>query len=102
MKLVLAISMIAVLVTSPMIVLAQEFVTKDGKITVDTVEGKDYIEVKTRNDIVYRVYPCGQLEKKTWSMLNRNEDLATGVTINRWDGSGYYTYDGSIIRYISN
>jgi hypothetical protein len=36
--------------------------------------GSDCLEIKTRNDVVYRVYSCGKLDKLVWKELSENKD----------------------------
>lgn len=38
--------------------------TKDGTVKIETYADKDYFEVYTRNDVVYRVYLVANLRKR--------------------------------------
>jgi len=82
----------------PSVVSAKEtsevFKTKDGTIQIQVDDSKDYIEIVTRNNISYRVYPCGQLKKNTWKELNPNEDVNTGrqLLFGTMRGGVYYAY----------
>lgn len=47
--------------------------------------GKECLEVHTRNDVVFRIYSCGKLEKKEWKELSSNKDTSG------WYGTGAST-----------
>lgn len=74
-----------------------EFKTKDGNITIENDKVNDYIVVKTRNNVIYRIYPCGKLEKQVYRELNPNEDDNTITTIS--GGSYYIRRSGDFIAY---
>ena len=49
---------------------------------IDGEKGKDgYIEVTTRSKDIYRIHPCGQVEKLTWKEIAPNTERASSYFI---------------------
>jgi hypothetical protein len=67
-------------------------------IVVTFIEGeknKDgYVEVTTRSRDVYRIYPCGKVEKLTWKEVAPNTEATTTYSIVDGSNSVLY-YDGN-------
>ena len=67
-------------------------------IVVTFIEGekdKDgYIEVTTRSKDVYKIYPCGKVEKLTWKEIAPNTEVTTTYSIVDSGNSVLY-YDGN-------
>jgi hypothetical protein len=60
---------------------------------IDGEKGKDgYIEVTTRSKDVYRIYPCGKVEKLTWKEIAPNTERTSPYFI---DNSTLYYNNGS-------
>ena len=53
--------------------LSVETTTDPETFRVDISEGETYVEIATRHG-VFRVYPCGKVDKLTWKELNANGD----------------------------
>lgn len=68
----------------PMSVFAADYTFKERVIKV--VQMKEYLEVTIVNDkikepIIYRIYPCGEVQMQEWKKLapNKEPDTAYGV-----------------------
>lgn len=64
---------------------------------IEGEKGKDgYVEVTTRSKDVYRIYPCGKVEKLTWKEVAPNTERTSSYIID--NNTLYYNGTDRVIK----